>query len=306
MRRRSVILRRRRRRSEHGVAGRGAAWLAATDGAAAGGGEAADLEAAEALRAAAAAGSAAVVAALVRVGADVDGLVSRRERGVTPLMAAAQGGHVEAVATLLAADAAINLATPAQAAAVHLAAGGGQPAASRCSSAPAPPSTRATSTSGAPPPRLAARALALLLSAGEEAGGHDRDGHRVLGSLRGHADVAALLLGAGARQRRPPAARPPRAIWNMWSTPLHLSVSTDGGGGGDDGRCALVGLLLEHGADASAVDERGRAAALCGGGGRADVARCCPTLSGDADGEGTGGAGGAEATVAVAAAPTDP
>ena len=82
--------------------GEGAAWLAATDGAAAGGGEAAALEAAEALRAAAAAGSAAVVAALVRVGADVDGLVSRRERGVTPLMAAAQGGHVEAVSLLLA------------------------------------------------------------------------------------------------------------------------------------------------------------------------------------------------------------
>ena len=65
----------------------------------------------------------------MRVGADVDGLVSRQERGVTPLMAAAQGGHVEAVATLLAADAAINLATPAQATAVHLAAGGEQPAA---------------------------------------------------------------------------------------------------------------------------------------------------------------------------------
>ena len=102
--------------------------MARGDRGAAAGGSGGGLEAAEALRAAAAAGSAAVVAALVRVGAGVDGLVSRRERGVTPLMAAAQGGHVEAVATLLTA-ACHQSGDAAQATAVRLAAGGGQPAA---------------------------------------------------------------------------------------------------------------------------------------------------------------------------------
>ena len=69
--------------------------------------------------------------------------------------------------------------------------------------------------------------------------------------------MAALLLGAGARANGGP--RPQRALerfGNEWSTPLHLSVGADGGGGDDDGRCDLVRLLLEHGADASAVDER--------------------------------------------------
>ena len=87
--------------------------------------------------------------------------------------------------------------------------------------------------------------------------------------------MAALLLGAGARANGGP--RPQRAhlerFGNEWSTPLHLSVGADGGGGDDDGRCALVRLLLEHGADASAVDERGRTPLRCAEeGGRADVA----------------------------------
>ena len=250
----------------------------------------------EALGGAASAGDRALVSELLCARADVEGGVSREERGLTPLMRAARrGGHgttaggregrnassagsimsrnavgvaagddaVEIVATLLAAGASVNAASRTQATALHYAAGAGCERGLALLLGVSSAALLARDMNKSSALHHAARAgsascTALLLAAHVPSDCVDRWGRTPLcwACAGGHADVAAALLAAGASARGP--RRPQAAHLERYSqTQWSPPLHLALRARGPLG---LVRQLLASRADAHALDQGGASA----------------------------------------------
>ena len=275
-----------------------AALLAAGDAALP---ESADLAAlaTEALGRAAAVLSGVLVRELLAARALPNGDVSRKDRGLTPLMHAVSaagsgpceeltdGTTAEVVALLLAAGASVNLASPMQQTVAHLAAARGDlttlTSLLRAGAIIHARDMNKWSTLFHAAHAGSAEAIRLLVGRRADVHARDRWGYTPLcwSASGGHAAAATALLAAGALAdgpRLPQAAHLERHNQGdakaEWNPPLHLAVrccasgeapqplATSCGGKATDitGGVAVLRLLLAHGANANRRDQSGRTA----------------------------------------------